>query len=101
MFEKMLTGSPLLFSRRFSLVCFSTARPPFLLVFTDRERGTQGGPPWWHRLDTARPAMMETSMDFGFFCFSSKSESLALSSGSLRKQKLTSAGSEKIMVCDW
>ena len=38
-FEKVLTSSPLLFSRRFSLVCFSTARPPFSLVFTDRERG--------------------------------------------------------------
>ena len=38
-FEKVLTSSPLLFSRRFSLVCFSTACPPFSLVFTDRERG--------------------------------------------------------------
>ena len=39
-FEKVLTSSPLLFSRRFSLVWFSIARPPFLFVSTDREPGT-------------------------------------------------------------
>ena len=39
-FEKILTGSPLLSSRRFSLVRYFTARSLFSLVHTDREPGT-------------------------------------------------------------
>ena len=39
-FEKMLTGSPLLSLRRFSLVRLFTARPFFSLRRNDRELGT-------------------------------------------------------------
>ena len=38
--RKMLTDSPLLSSRHFSLVRYFTARSLFLLVHTDREPGT-------------------------------------------------------------
>ena len=38
--REMLTGSPLLSSRYFSVARFFTARPHFSIVSTDREAGT-------------------------------------------------------------